>query len=66
MSARPVNAKDGKKVTIIHNYGHSSHGKFYEISRDRRSSKYVGYQSSWGASQRVLKLLEDANLVARL
>ncbi|KAL0077488.1 hypothetical protein J3Q64DRAFT_1767933 [Phycomyces blakesleeanus] len=34
---------NGKKYTVCHNYGHSSHG----------------YQSSWGSSALVVKLLND-------
>ncbi|KAI8391319.1 uncharacterized protein BYT42DRAFT_489729 [Radiomyces spectabilis] len=34
---------DGRKVTVCHNYGHSSHG----------------FQSSWGSSAKVLELLKD-------
>ncbi|RCH88479.1 hypothetical protein CU097_010495 [Rhizopus azygosporus] len=37
---------NGQKVTVCHNYGHGSHG----------------YQSSWGCSQRVVKLLKDERL----
>ncbi|KAG2228243.1 hypothetical protein INT45_011035 [Circinella minor] len=45
-----ASAVSGKKVTIVHNYGHSSHG----------------YQSSWGCSQRVVKLLNEKSLIAKL
>ena len=45
-----ASAVSGKKVTIVHNYGHSSHG----------------YQSSWGCSQRVVKLLNNKSLIAKL
>ncbi|KAI9276930.1 hypothetical protein BDA99DRAFT_494448 [Phascolomyces articulosus] len=45
-----VSAALGKKVTIVHNYGHSSHG----------------YQSSWGCSQRVVKLLNEKSIIAKL
>ncbi|KAG1140651.1 hypothetical protein G6F37_006417 [Rhizopus arrhizus] len=37
---------DGRKVIVCHNYGHGSHG----------------YQSSWGSSQRVVKLLKDERI----
>ncbi|CAO3627712.1 unnamed protein product [Cunninghamella blakesleeana] len=37
---------NGEKVQVVHNYGHSSHG----------------YQSSWGSSEIVLRLLKDHRL----
>ncbi|CAO3620842.1 unnamed protein product [Cunninghamella echinulata] len=37
------NRSNGEKVQIVHNYGHSSHG----------------YQSSWGSSEVVVRLLKD-------
>lgn len=37
---------NGQKVTVCHNYGHGSHG----------------YQSSWGASVKLLQLLKDERL----
>ncbi|KAI9281469.1 hypothetical protein BY458DRAFT_498683 [Sporodiniella umbellata] len=37
---------NGKKVVICHNYGHGSYG----------------YQSSWGSSQRVIKLLKNGRI----
>ncbi|CAO3701976.1 unnamed protein product [Rhizopus stolonifer] len=37
---------NGQKVLVCHNYGHGSYG----------------YQSSWGSSQRVIKLLKDKNI----
>ncbi|KAI9317392.1 hypothetical protein BX666DRAFT_2120963 [Dichotomocladium elegans] len=45
-----VNAATGKRFTVVHNYGHSSYG----------------YQSSWGSAQRAVKLVQEAQLLAKL
>ncbi|KAI7884234.1 FAD dependent oxidoreductase [Lichtheimia hyalospora FSU 10163] len=45
-----VDAVRGKKYTVVHNYGHSSHG----------------YQSSWGSAERVVKLVKMDSLMAKL
>lgn len=41
-----IGRSNGEKVQVVHNYGHSSHG----------------YQSSWGSSEIVLRLLKDHRL----
>lgn len=37
---------NGQKVTVCHNYGHSSHG----------------YQSSWGSSAKLVQLVKEERL----
>lgn len=54
---------DGRKVIVCHNYGHGSHGKYIDIyTRIKLNFITTGYQSSWGSSQRVIKLLKDERI----
>ena len=54
---------DGRKVIVCHNYGHGSHGKYISTYTHIKLNLIVtGYQSSWGSSQRVVKLLKDERI----
>lgn len=65
-----VDAVRGKKYTVVHNYGHSSHGKQIIWHAPRNGLIYyclqLGYQSSWGSAERVVKLVKMDTLMAKL